>query len=293
VRLTPRGGADRIDDTVTDAAGTPRLAVRVRAVPEKGAANESLERLLARTLGVPASAVAVTAGHASRAKTVSVENALLRGRRVVYAAGASRRTRSMRRLILSLTALLAALAMPAQAQVESAYTDLDFEKNCTTFAAPPQDEGGDWANSVCNGYRGYPVFVYYGDARESLFYGFPPGGDLAPSWESFGPFNATTPRIEWRIARTGDLSIPFATIHRWHVSDPEDPQKGVEVLVVEKVGQPHERDGCAVAYVMSTGNPNANEKARRYADEIARDFDCGADQPAIDAGSVPLPDFSR
>jgi hypothetical protein len=190
------------------------------------------------------------------------------------------------------TILAAVLATPAAAQVSSAYSTIE-EDRCTVFAAPSPDEGGDWANLVCDGHRGYPVFLFYGDARESLFYGFPPAGDLAPSWESFDGFNSTGPTVEWRIATQGDQAIPFATIHRWFVSDPEDADRKVEVLVVEKVGQPHERDGCAVGYVVATGNPGANEAARRIADAVARDFVCGADQPSIEQGSVPLPSFTR
>ncbi len=186
------------------------------------------------------------------------------------------------------------LAAPAGAQaISSAYTDLVVEDHCTTFAAAAPDEGGDWANLVCNGYRGYPVFVFYGDARESLFYGFPPAGDLAPAWESFDGFNSTGPKIEWRLETRGDRSVPFATIHRWFVSDPEDPEEQVQVLVVAKVGQPHERDGCAVGYVVAQGNGDANAKARRIADAVAREFVCGADQPAIEQGSVALPSFTR
>ena len=85
--------------------------------------------------------------------------------------------------------------------------------------------------------------------------------------------------------------MPFATIHRWFVSDPEDPDKQIEVLVVEKVGQIGERDGCAVGLVLATGNPNANEMARKIADEQARDFACGADERVI-VGD-PMPEFSR
>ena len=143
----------------------------------------------------------------------------------------------------------AALTIASQAgaqDITSAYTDLAADKTCTTYAAADPNEGGDWANLVCDGYRGYPVFLFYGDARESLFYGFPPAGDLAPVWESFGPFNSTGPKIEWRLERKGERTVPFATIHRWFVSDPYDETQNIEVLVVEKVGQPHERDGCAV-----------------------------------------------
>ncbi|MBX3529465.1 MAG: DUF167 domain-containing protein [Rhizobiaceae bacterium] len=72
VRLTPRGGADRIDGEVADAAGATRLAVRVRAVPEKGEANNALVRLVAKALGVPAGAVTVVSGHTSRTKTLTI-----------------------------------------------------------------------------------------------------------------------------------------------------------------------------------------------------------------------------
>ncbi len=185
-------------------------------------------------------------------------------------------------------------ALPAAADgIVSAYTKLDPETTCTIFAAAEPDEGGDWANMVCDGYRGYPIFLYYGDARESLFYGFPPAGDLAPAWESFDAFNSTGPTVEWRIETAGERRMPFATIHRWFVSEPDDGGGQIEVLVVAKVGQPAERQGCAVGYVVATGNENANEKARYIADNVVRDFICDADQPTIDQGTVPVPSFNR
>lgn len=72
VRLTPRGGVDRIEGIETAADCRPHLKARVRAAPEKGAANKALERLLAGWLGLPASAVAVTAGATARLKTVRI-----------------------------------------------------------------------------------------------------------------------------------------------------------------------------------------------------------------------------
>ena len=176
-------------------------------------------------------------------------------------------------------------------EISSAYTDLDAEKDCTTFASAEEGDG-EWANLVCNGYRGYPVIIYSGDLRESVFYGFPPGGDLAPAWESFSAFNSTGAKIEWRVDTDKGRSIPFAAIHRWFVSaDPENLEKQTEVLVVEKVAQIHERDGCAVGLVLATGNPEANEAARKIADEQARNFACGVDQRIVIGDAMP--DFSR
>lgn len=72
VRLTPRGGADRIDGGVSDASGATRLAARVRAAPEKGAANEALVKLVAKSFDVATRSVAVTAGHTARTKTLTI-----------------------------------------------------------------------------------------------------------------------------------------------------------------------------------------------------------------------------
>lgn len=48
------------------------LKVRVSAPPEDGRANDEVCRVLADGLGVPRRSVTITAGHASRAKTVDV-----------------------------------------------------------------------------------------------------------------------------------------------------------------------------------------------------------------------------
>lgn len=71
VRLTPRSQRDSIDGLEETAEGTA-LKARVRAVPESGAANAALEKLVAGWLGVPKSSVAVIAGGKSRLKTVAV-----------------------------------------------------------------------------------------------------------------------------------------------------------------------------------------------------------------------------
>ncbi len=191
--------------------------------------------------------------------------------------------------ILSLLALVACCHPATAGEISSAYTDLDPARNCTTFTASADGEG-DWANLVCNGYRGYPILLYTADLRESVFYGFPPGGDLAPAWESFSAFNSVGPKIEWRIEKEGATALPFAAIQRWKVSDAGYPAKDIEILVVEKIGQIDARDGCAVGLVLATGNPDANAAARKIADETAKDFACGTDERVV-IGKIP--DFSR
>ena len=72
MRLTPGAAADRIDGWDADADGRPVLKVRVRARPVEGEANAALLTLLAKTLGVAKSAVALERGGQSRTKMVSV-----------------------------------------------------------------------------------------------------------------------------------------------------------------------------------------------------------------------------
>ena len=72
VRLTPKSSVDRLEGVETAADGRCHLKARVRAVPENGAANQALQRLVAKALGVPASAVSVVAGATARLKTLRV-----------------------------------------------------------------------------------------------------------------------------------------------------------------------------------------------------------------------------
>lgn len=73
VKLTPGASADRIDGWDVDAEGRPVLKARVRARPVEGEANEALIKLLAKTLGVPKSAVGIQRGGQSRTKMVVID----------------------------------------------------------------------------------------------------------------------------------------------------------------------------------------------------------------------------
>lgn len=73
MRLTPSGGADRIDGVAADGEGGAVVKARVRAPPEGGKANTALEALIAKALGVAKSKVAVMRGHTARVKTLEIE----------------------------------------------------------------------------------------------------------------------------------------------------------------------------------------------------------------------------
>jgi hypothetical protein len=73
VRVTANARADTISGLHEDAGGTNRLAVKVRAAPDKGAANAAVTALVAKALKVPKSAVAVASGATARQKTLLVE----------------------------------------------------------------------------------------------------------------------------------------------------------------------------------------------------------------------------
>ena len=83
VRLTPRGGRDAVDGWTTDAEGRTLLKVRVSSPPVDGQANAALIKLIAKTLGLPRSAVTIDSGDTARVKRlriVGLDEAGLRGR---------------------------------------------------------------------------------------------------------------------------------------------------------------------------------------------------------------------
>ena len=71
VRLTPKASRDAVEGLEATADG-PALKMRVRAIPEGGAANAAAAKLFADWLDVSKGAVTVTSGPKSRVKTLSV-----------------------------------------------------------------------------------------------------------------------------------------------------------------------------------------------------------------------------
>lgn len=72
LRVTPRGGSDRIEGRGEDVNGEPHLKLRVSAVAEKGKANTAVLKLLAKAWGLPRSSLSIASGETGRNKTVAV-----------------------------------------------------------------------------------------------------------------------------------------------------------------------------------------------------------------------------
>ena len=70
VRLTPKGGRDRIEGWAEGADGRTFLKARVAAPPEDGKANAALIQLLAKTLGLAKSQIVIASGETARLKQV-------------------------------------------------------------------------------------------------------------------------------------------------------------------------------------------------------------------------------
>ena len=73
VRVQPKASADRIEDWAEDDSGRRFLRVRVRAVPEDGKANSAVQKLVAKWLGLPKSAVRVVTGGKTRLKGLEID----------------------------------------------------------------------------------------------------------------------------------------------------------------------------------------------------------------------------
>jgi hypothetical protein len=139
----------------------------------------------------------------------------------------------------------------------------------------------DSATRVCPGKAGLVVLVSEDDLRETVSVGRNRAAAASePAAEaSFGPFSSTTTTIEWR-ALDGK---PFAIIQRWHLADNSDEDKDGRPVAKPMLAVTRLPPGavCHVAYVDVKANPNANELARKAADEIARDFKCGKDEVKV------------
>jgi hypothetical protein len=168
---------------------------------------------------------------------------------------------------------------PAAAQNFSSSYSSTVPRACRVFS----DHNGvdDSSTRVCPGPAGLVVLISESDLRETVSVGRNrKAAEAEPAAQTrFGPFNSTTDTIEWR-ARDGQ---PFAMIQRWSIADNDDPgndgrPRSKQMLAVTRLPP---GAVCHVGYIDVAANPDANTLARQAADQSARDFKCGTDQPKV------------
>jgi hypothetical protein len=189
---------------------------------------------------------------------------------------------------------LAVISAPAASQpIESVYTNFD-SKTCKHTKGRGLEDYGSW---LCAGLGNVPVRLSAVDQRMQVTFGN--GKDDLASSQTFPGFNDVYEgTVEWRIEKTAGRTRPFATILRWNVVTPADRDKATgpskasgRVLVVTRLGS---GGVCHVGYVDAKANPDANELARKLADETARTFKCGKDKRIVlgKVGDLDMPDLN-
>ena len=148
--------------------------------------------------------------------------------------------------------------------IDSEYTPLDSE-SCKTIGL---DEETGYSTQSCLGYNNIPVFVSQSDGFHSVSIGEKRNEDLGLIGSN--PLGNLGDKLEWRLRD----NKPFAAIYRhytiyFNASEPFD-----SMLVIRKISE--NVASCTIGAVDSNV-PNANEVARRIADEKSADFECGID----------------
>jgi hypothetical protein len=189
---------------------------------------------------------------------------------------------------------LAVISAPAAGEpIEFVYTKFD-SKTCKHTKGRGLEDYGSWR---CAGLGNVPVRLSAVDQRMQVTFGN--GKDDLASSQTFPGFNDVYEgTVEWRIEKTAGRARPFASILRWNVVTPTDRDKATSpskasgrVLVVTRLGP---GGVCHVGYVDAKANPDANELARKLADETARTIKCGKDKRVVlgKVGDLDMPDLN-
>jgi hypothetical protein len=177
--------------------------------------------------------------------------------------------------LITVAALMIAAASAAFAQEIASVYSSTAPRNCKKIDAAKDGEG-DWTVWLCAGIGGRVVLVSEDDLRMTVSIGRTRASatEEPASKQGFSPFNRIHDTLEWRMIK----GAPFATIQRWFLSDSANPDKDgrptpVAMLVVTRLNP-----ACHIAYVdvIANAGTNANELARKAANEHARTFDCNS-----------------
>jgi hypothetical protein len=170
-------------------------------------------------------------------------------------------------ILAAVSLTLSASALRAEEVIESTYTKHDYAK-CKELK-----QEDDVHKYRCEGHVGTLVNAYA--AEDSLTVDFGMQGAKGEEWQFPTSFVFAKDTVEWRgRVRTGKMT-PYAAILRYDVGQSiGGPFKPVLYVYHIKGLQ----GSCIVGSVDGT-HPDANERARKLADEVSAGFRCGTDKP--------------
>ena len=168
----------------------------------------------------------------------------------------------------------------AEAANSSIYTPFDLDKCKQTEKPDEYVFEGSWR---CKGVKGYDIFQAGVDARNYAGFGKTAANNCS-YLKTFNPFNTALSPIEWRMK----AGKPIAAIERWSVI--KDPSSGTNESVTWLVVNKLENGMSCHMHFVSGSFPNANEAARKAADEKAAAFKCETSAPTYDStiGEPPI-----
>lgn len=185
------------------------------------------------------------------------------------------RVNPLHTFVLSALIAVSATSSGSAQQNTSEFTSIALT-GCTKFQSVIV-HGGEFANGHdCPGLPGYRVYRLNYDGRNTVSIGFnrQHATSQRAAQEMFPTFSEIADKMEWRI--DPKTKRPVAAILRWTISDyqefgKKDPPKDFDLLIVIRTPP---GPSCHVAHIDAGENPNAEELARKAADELARNFEC-------------------
>lgn len=154
-----------------------------------------------------------------------------------------------------------------------------FTRLSDAFCKQIQDEDTEfYGGFLCEGYGDLKVYRAAGDQRSYEAYGIEPQNHCAAG-QTFLGFNHTGDIVEWRLFG----GRPVAAIAQWFVSLDDSGVHYAHWLAVSKI---EDHDSCRMALVDGS-YPDADDRARKLADDLALKFDCDTGMPEISAPDAP------
>ena len=70
IKVLPKSSTNEVTEIMTDDTGEQTIKIRIKAVPEKGKANEELIKFLSKELSIPKDKITIISGKSTQLKLV-------------------------------------------------------------------------------------------------------------------------------------------------------------------------------------------------------------------------------